>query len=495
MGNARSSLDGLVFFRAWTAAEVKEVQETLRRRKTTMAVDRATFDELVSSRNPGCLTVFHSLDSDFDGKVDTFEMLLTLTLWSCATWEEKLELLFQCFDFNHKGVLRFPELAFMVSTAARVMDRFAEVPAGMSDPAALRDEAATAFGGARSGEIGAGRFAEWFGGSSIAQQLREFVNAHLSVEAPEAVESMVRERLRLLEYRVQELAQEVAQMRDAATGIRGDVGRCDEDQKERCKLLWQKIDGLFTRLAVAGETQQSELAELSRSLNQEVSGGGAAALLEPATRSRHGQLLADTDALQRRARSYLDELKETLAEIVELTRGLDLAIEGAMGPPIPPPRTPNEGEDPEAAARRVRVLDREMRRARGKRPIEALVSANALPSAGIDIQPTPAAQPAPASQPGIVSQGTPEPGSIQGEPEAGAEEPMPVVVAFAAFDPPPSSDTQMLSLQPGDEIVALGQDGQGWWYGRKVDGVEGWFPPSYVQVKDEAAGAAVAEMA
>eukprot|EP00444_Apocalathium_aciculiferum_P073100 CAMPEP_0183574250 /NCGR_PEP_ID=MMETSP0371-20130417/132976_1 /TAXON_ID=268820 /ORGANISM="Peridinium aciculiferum, Strain PAER-2" /LENGTH=70 /DNA_ID=CAMNT_0025784301 /DNA_START=1 /DNA_END=213 /DNA_ORIENTATION=+ len=62
-----------------------------------------------------------------------------------------------------------------------------------------------------------------------------------------------------------------------------------------------------------------------------------------------------------------------------------------------------------------------------------------------------------------------------------------MVVAFAAFDPPEGSEAQMLQLRPGDEIVALGQDGQGWWYGRKRDGSEGWFPPSYVQLKDEGA--------
>jgi len=126
-----------------------------------------------------------------------------------------------------------------------------------------------------------------------------------------------------------------------------------------------------------------------------------------------------------------------------------------------------------------------MRRERGKRPVEALVAAEELPANRIAVQQL-QLEDAQAQQETIVA---------QTEQDAAVEEAMPVVVAFAAFDPPPSSDTQMLSLQPGDEIVALGQDGQGWWYGRKADGVEGWFPPSYVQVKDDGNAGAAGEAA
>merc|ERR1712039_1028361 len=145
------------------------------------------------------------------------------------------------------------------------------------------------------------------------------------------------------EYRVQELAQDVAQVKEMSQGIRADSGQITERH-------WQRIDGLFARLASACDTQRSELAELGSSLNEEVAGGGAAALLEPATRSRHGQLIADIDTLQRRSRNYLDELKEKLAEIAEINRP-ELAIEGPTAPPIPPPRTPNSLEDPEETSR------------------------------------------------------------------------------------------------------------------------------------------------
>mmetsp|Transcript_20943 Transcript_20943/g.48656 ORF Transcript_20943/g.48656 Transcript_20943/m.48656 type:complete len:81 (-) Transcript_20943:28-270(-) len=59
----------------------------------------------------------------------------------------------------------------------------------------------------------------------------------------------------------------------------------------------------------------------------------------------------------------------------------------------------------------------------------------------------------------------------------------PTMVAIADFDPPPSHQTQMLQLSVGDQVTIVGQDGRGWWYGRKPSGKEGWFPPSYVQMK------------
>merc|ERR1712107_469898 len=34
----------------------------------------------------------------------------------------------------------------------------------------------------------------------------------------------------------------------------------------------------------------------------------------------------------------------------------------------------------------------------------------------------------------------------------------------------------MGKLCVGDEVTILGQDGRGWWYGRKQTGKEGWFP-------------------
>merc|ERR1719502_1860429 len=60
---------------------------------------------------------------------------------------------------------------------------------------------------------------------------------------------------------------------------------------------------------------------------------------------------------------------------------------------------------------------------------------------------------------------------------------IPQLIAIADFEPPATHQTQMLSLVVGDVIDVIGQDGKGWWYGKKQNGTDGWFPPSYVQTK------------
>merc|ERR1712060_927443 len=57
------------------------------------------------------------------------------------------------------------------------------------------------------------------------------------------------------------------------------------------------------------------------------------------------------------------------------------------------------------------------------------------------------------------------------------------LVVIADFDPPASHQAHMLKLCVGELVSVLGQDGRGWWYGRKQNNKEGWFPPSYVQLK------------
>jgi hypothetical protein len=65
----------------------------------------------------------------------------------------------------------------------------------------------------------------------------------------------------------------------------------------------------------------------------------------------------------------------------------------------------------------------------------------------------------------------------------GGPDGIPTLVAIANFDPPDTHQTQMLQLSIGDTVTVIGQDGKGWWYGKKQNGKEGWFPPSYVQTK------------
>eukprot|EP00445_Apocalathium_hangoei_P064066 CAMPEP_0204116386 /NCGR_PEP_ID=MMETSP0361-20130328/5377_1 /ASSEMBLY_ACC=CAM_ASM_000343 /TAXON_ID=268821 /ORGANISM="Scrippsiella Hangoei, Strain SHTV-5" /LENGTH=490 /DNA_ID=CAMNT_0051067169 /DNA_START=67 /DNA_END=1535 /DNA_ORIENTATION=+ len=370
MGAARSSCSDLVYLRAWTAVEVAEAQDLWRLRKPTMIVDRAAFDQVLGRRHPGVMRIFECLDKDADGRVDTFEVLLTLILWSCATWDEKLDLLFKCFDFNRKGALRFPELTLMAATAARVAERFCELPAGLGDVRSLKEAVATAFGSTQSSELQQRGFADWFHDASVAKQLRAFVDKGLAEEAPEAVEVLVRERVRMLEYRAQELAEEIGELHKAADILR--EAPCDKaEEAPQREALWTSFEGLASRLDAAEDSQRTELAALTASM-AEASGSeaGALALLEPAARARHAQLIKELGALEAHARGYLAEAKKVLGSLLDMCRGSierpDTPAATAL-PPLPaPPEAP--GVNAAAAAQRLRILDRELRRLKIRQP-------------------------------------------------------------------------------------------------------------------------------
>lgn len=449
-----------------------------------MSVDRSTFDEVVGRRHPDTMQIFENLDADADGKVDTFEVLLTLTLWCSATWEEKLDLLFQCFDFNRKDSLRFPELALMAKTALQTVRCFATVPSGLEDFEALKGEVAQAFTGAPSGELGQQGFAEWFGECSLAQQLKQFVEGHLKTEASEKVEVLVRERVRMLEYRVQELAQEVEELAESAEALRQEGGPQDPNQKAKWSNLWQNLDNLFVRLRTAGDSQRSEMAELTTSMAEEAADGGAVALLEPQMRAQHNKFIKEISDLEQRARGYLAEAKEVVGQLLELARCGDSRPETPSVQLPPAPKMARGSEDPEATEKRLRLLNQELRRRRLRQAVGTAGDAAAT-AAG----PAASLQHAEVPRRSVTFSQHTEAVSVTvaaGEAEETMPAAMPIVVAFAAFDSPEGEETQMLSLRPGDEISAIGQDGAGWWYGRKTDGSEGWFPPSYVTLKEEA---------
>jgi len=507
MGTALSTAEALVYLRAWSAPEVAEVMQALRRERLVMAVDKRLFEDLIGHKNQEATRVFHALDADADGKVDAFEVLATLALWCCATWEEKCRLLFDCFDFNRKGGLRPVELSFLACSVARAAERFAELPGDLASTASLKAEALAAFGGLEPGaSLGAGAFAEWFDASGPAQLLRAFVEEHQGPAAARAVQATIQERLRLLEYRVGEQAAEIEQFRSTADDLRLEQAP-GGPEREEWDRLWTRVDELVKKMSGAADSQRTEVAELAAALSSAVAAGGAEALLEPQARSQHGHLAADVESLEQDVRDMLRGGGELLAQLLELRGGIAEAERPEeAGSGLPASR--RAATDPEAVRRRLRVLDREVRRRRGKIP--------AVPS---EAGGSPTATALVQHQRSLESQQVQHQGSLESTvsrkpsgQEAGQEvgrlhtggstavsslhtvgtaspindDVMAVVVAFAEFVPPASSDTQMLSLKPGDVITALGQEAQGWWYGRKDDGSEGWFPPSYVKLREAA---------
>jgi len=385
MGNAHGSLD-LLCFRAWTAAEVKTIQDVFRRQRPALAVDRSTFETLFDEDTLSvALRVFDKLDVDCDSKVDTFEMLTAVTLWCCASWKEKVGLLFACFDFNCKGGLHFPELALMVATAARVAGCFAaSLPPWVSSSSALQDVAAAAFGltvptsnANRPGEdrLAEEAFGQWFESSDAAQQLRDFVDASLKHVVPDAADAELREQVRMLDWRVQELAKELLRLREIAATFRSEDeagGELPAEQQQRLQPLWKRLDGIFDLLDIALETQQRELKELAAAQNRDAAGAmGAAALLAPQARTEHRQLMEAVSGLEHKARSYLDDAQGVLGEIIEVRRAgdHDSRPDSPPTPQTPPTETTQSGRAAAALQRKNRLLDRDGRRRRGRQAV------------------------------------------------------------------------------------------------------------------------------
>lgn len=519
MGSALHTLDSLVYFQVWTASEVARVQEALRRRKAVMSLDKTHFSRFFAAQSPELVKVFDAMDTDFDGKVDTFEILLIVVLWSNATWEEKLQLLFTCFDFNAKGFLRFAELFFMLSTASKVLRKFAQLEPDLEDPAALREAALGAFGGEQGGELAADGFNRWFEESNLAQKLRVFVDENASASVPEVVEAPMRQSVRMLEYNTQELAQKIEHLKQSTAILDAEEVQRGTQQQQQFDVLRRSLERTLNKLTLALETIQSEVAELVGSLNDTTAGAGAVGLVAPQAKQKHELLHREIEVLRRQCVQDHEGASEILGRLIELTFGLP--------PPTPEP-LPDGGQrpvskeaaaeerasvndrfakvsDPEADKRRLRLLDRELRRKAGKKPAQSSVTV-AEDGTIVELDPMQLqVPPIEAGQAEARDSPSPELAQAAAEPEVQrllpgealptedfpdgdvdeGEEDLPVVVAFADFDPPDSHDTQMLVLRVGDEIVATGQDGQGWWYGKKKDGSEGWFPPSYVQLRDE----------
>eukprot|EP00929_Paragymnodinium_shiwhaense_P006511 TRINITY_DN11001_c0_g1_i1.p1 TRINITY_DN11001_c0_g1~~TRINITY_DN11001_c0_g1_i1.p1 ORF type:complete len:604 (-),score=210.75 TRINITY_DN11001_c0_g1_i1:185-1996(-) len=599
MGAVLATFDDLFFLRPCKAKEVNEIVELFRRSRACMALDRRSFEEAMWLKSPQAVRVFDDLDTDFDGKVDTFEVLLTLILWSCTTWDEKLELLFRCFDFNRKGALRFPELAFMVATTVRTTRRFVQLDLELEDMEAQKSAAAAAFPGSSplsTRQIALDAFRGWFEASDLGKKLRSFVDEHAppTGEAgdggsggvlPAQLEAPVRRDLRLQDYRVQEMLQELSKLRHWLRELESEAPDRNEQQESLYQVLHKRVGQLLSKLDLALDTLRSELAELSSSMNEATAraGGGAVALVQPLTQLRHDQLQAEIAVLQRRCQEDCREAALLVEKLRELTYGSSQAQRPLSRPPtaelgVAPAAAPVAAAraQPTDQERKERVLDREARRKRGITRIGEgqATNANALPAAlAKQVEPvrqqplqpaavvgnasaaqgaaasgiSPSAAAAAAASLGSASPQAAAPAataaaaaaetaapiagaaaaasSASSAPAASSEEDAaagsasasaaaaavealtapgaqdqdlaaqeaqqavsqyPIVVAFAPFDPPQTDDAQMLRLRIGDMIMATLQDEGGWWYGTKLeDGTEGWFPPSYVQVREE----------
>lgn len=103
MGNALEAHNDIGHIRGWTCEQIKTVFNNLRRKNVIFALTKEEFAKLIGGRHREAVVVFNDLDTDYDGRVDVFEVLIVLTVWSGASWREKQGLFFEFFDMIGKG--------------------------------------------------------------------------------------------------------------------------------------------------------------------------------------------------------------------------------------------------------------------------------------------------------------------------------------------------------------------------------------------------------
>lgn len=453
MGQVTTRHESLIHFRSWKAQQVADVLQQVRRNSPVLYLTKERFLSFFGERARDTACVFNDLDSDFDGRVDVFEALVTMVLWSRSSWPEKLDLLFQCFDFNAKQTLRPDELLFMGVTIAQSLGKFARLDEKW-DKEAMRAAVHTAFDATstpaeqRLAEVTGGsslkttlhldQFKAWFQENEVTLELQQFVNEHCDIQRPEAVESSFQKAIRLLEYRLDEQVAILEKLRAARDQAHGEDVDRPPAQQTRYDFVLQSLDKLLVKLARSSETQRHELGQLTQEDQ-----GHAQPILEPRRRLKHGQILMELDVLQQAFVLERKEAEELLSKLHELTYQPGTAAKHVPLPALQDMR--HDIEEQSDLARSERLLNREYKKMLMKKTV--------------------------GDEPELV-------GLERGE------EQFPTVVAFADFDPPPSHAAAMLSLRVGEEIVATGQDGHGWWYGRNASGKEGWFPPSYTSLKE-----------
>jgi Ca2+-binding EF-hand superfamily protein len=484
MGNALRSHENLKHVHGWTADQIDKIRDTLRVKYPCYVLTKEEFVKYFGGRNRESVSVFNDLDTDYDGRVDLFEILVTVILWSTTTWTEKQHNLFRVFDFNSKASVRLDELLMFLSVGLRTLKKFVHVDSKYEDLQVIQAAAKEAF---KDGEvqIDINGFCHWFNGCPLLEELMAFIDDHARRVVPEAEESPMRKTMCVLEKKCRELSRKVEQLRDQMRHLEDDRPEADTSQRKRFDFMIQNLHKLVVKLQRSCETQRHELAELTASLNEDASQNGMGSLVDPRKRFRHEQMLMSTELVQSESQKDFQEAADLLGKLIELVYGKSAAeIPPEMKAGFDAPwsgaheaalgsvggrgnllgaveEEDDEGDEDDMVRERERLSLREAKRGRLKKQLDEMASE-------------------PRARPSIDQNAMADDDFPEGDDAKPGE---PIVVAIADFDPPRSHETQMLAFHAGDEVIATGQDGKGWWYGRKRDGTEGWFPPSYVQLK------------
>mmetsp|Transcript_170383 Transcript_170383/g.541220 ORF Transcript_170383/g.541220 Transcript_170383/m.541220 type:complete len:534 (+) Transcript_170383:70-1671(+) len=514
MGNAPLNCHGdLVHVRGWTKDQIAAVTTTVRRNGNMCRLTKDEFARYFGGRSREILLIFNDLDTDADGLVDVFEVITVLCIWSGTSWDDTKELLFDLFDLMGKGWMKIDELILMGTIIAQAVSKFSTIDAGLHKHATLER---LLRGGVSSSDwqISRKSFNEWADTCEPLGQLRHFVEDHAARRQPETAASRKRHRIMLVEQHAAKLYQRIARLQemiseftDAVVDYVSAYGR-----RKRWDFLMQNIRHLIWKMQEISTSMHTTLVDLDNSVNEEEASGGTASIVDPRKRFQQERMLQDLEGRRLESLNDYNDVTDLLERLIVLTEpnmegaafsppaadslNVITEVEGESLLDVAPPRivehrrqmrqlhfTMNgdiqEGgcffrppmQDVPPSGSQISALEDTGVRELFRKTKENIVMAGAAKAVGALSRGGGAAAAPSSTQ---ASRGGPL-SSVQGSGQ-------PTMMCIADFEPPGSHASQMLKLQVGDEVTVLGQDGRGWWFGRKENGREGWFPPSYVQL-------------
>jgi len=466
MGNTLRQHDDLLHVRGWTKEQIEGTNKSLRRQKKVYAVNKDDFLRYFGGRSKELLIVFSNLDTDYDGKVDIFEILTVLSLWGGTTWDEKLILLFEVFDLMGKGFLKTDEMMMMGSVLVSTLKKFINVDSELSKPMAIRElsRKAVATG---DGSLSQDQFRTWASGSEVMLQLKGCLEDHAPRSHPTTQEGRMRMHMGKLDRLANKLFESVERLQDrlpeftnACMDFVASLGR-----RKRWDFTMQNLRQLILSLQNAYEQMHLWLSELEATVSEDENSGGTMSMINPERRFQQEQSLIDLDGLAKQSSRDFREATELVRRLLELTEPPEVA----------------GGEFAEEEDRGIVMRNQEHKTAMQEVFAEmcADIQTGGMFGAARNVLGETEGEPEGETTASPLSKLVDTPGKRDGARASGGA----ILVAVANFEPPESHETQMLKLLIGDQVTVLGQDGRGWWYGQKQNGKEGWFPPSYVQVK------------
>jgi len=251
-------------------------------------------------------------------------------------------------------------------------------------------------------------------------------------------------------------------------------------RRKRWDFVMQNLRQLVLNLHQCAENMHTSLVDLSTSLKEDEVNQGLTSIIEPHRRFKQEQIVLEVEQLRQQSLGDFREATDLLRRLIEFTEphealNTSLTDQGDMSSMNVITEEEHE-QMVDMSPPRVVESRKTMKQVHG----EMLAETGEGGAFSRDTEGFQALidQGSSDQQPALAISSTSSPDDITGGPDG-----IPTLVAIASFDPPETHQTQMLQLSVGDMVTVIGQDGKGWWYGKKQNGKEGWFPPSYVQTK------------